>query len=279
MGSPTCATAMTWSQVSSGGRASSAILAAKRSASSPRKPKRPGFFVGAFSTGLSRRPSDSRRAKAVVGESGFGEGGAHQWLRWVESVAVLRRWSATLPKAASSSPRSASSAQVSLQRLAHAGHPGIARGGVDGEGRVHAAQPRRAALGRVALRAAQPFAEVGAQHGLRVARGRRMHRADGARVGAAVHRRDRRHRPAARPRPAPPSRCEVRVGVDGDDGQGAHGTCTEQPPYHLHTHAALTPGGARDASRADVRSAPRLCRVSNNRTGPRAAPRISAFPS
>jgi hypothetical protein len=68
---------MTWSQVSSGGRASSAFLGAKRRASSPRKPKRPGFLVAALSTGLSRRPSASQAGKGGGGQAGFGNSGGH----------------------------------------------------------------------------------------------------------------------------------------------------------------------------------------------------------
>src|SRR6266702_3304245 len=49
----------------SGGRFSSAIWVWNLSAISPRKPNRPGVFVGLLSTALSRRPSRSSRPRAV----------------------------------------------------------------------------------------------------------------------------------------------------------------------------------------------------------------------
>src|SRR6266700_2077556 len=50
----------------SGGRFSSAIWVWNLSAISPRKPNRPGVFVGLLSTALSWRPSRSSRPRAVI---------------------------------------------------------------------------------------------------------------------------------------------------------------------------------------------------------------------
>lgn len=62
---PASATVITWSHLTSGGRASSANCSANLSANSPRKPKRPGVGVTSLWTGESRRLAASRSANAV----------------------------------------------------------------------------------------------------------------------------------------------------------------------------------------------------------------------
>lgn len=132
------------------------------------------------------------------------------------------------------------------QGLAHAVHPGVARGRVDGERLVAPTQHGVAALAAVVLGAAHPFAQVLDQHGLGVAQVGRMHGADGGGLGPAVHgavegvNQTDHGRPAAHARP-------VRVGGRGrSDGEGGRvhgpGDCKPRTTQAEWPHPARAAG-------------------------------------
>lgn len=75
-----------------------------------------------------------------------------------------------------------------VQGLAHAQHPRVAGGGVDGEALVTAPQHRRAVLGAVQAAAAHPFGQVLDQHRAGLREVGLVHRADRGGFGMAIHR-------------------------------------------------------------------------------------------
>src|SRR5450631_678212 len=126
--------AITCSVVSSGGRFSSANCCANFKASSPRKPKRPGFSDGPFRTALRSRPSASSDANAV----------SAMFVMFVFQI-VAKPIGQFVEGAFQFFPGARLRYDL-IQRRIHAGEPSVALGGADGKPDVPLADPRMTTL-------------------------------------------------------------------------------------------------------------------------------------